>query len=123
MNSLEFINQQIEEIKKAIKQSKLRIEEFKKYPSLVKGHKERIEELKPILKHLEQIKSVLEVWKVCKQNAHINKYEDINKNRSKQRFDICIWLNTENCNLKGCAKYKDILKVRKALEVKDEKED
>lgn len=68
---------------------------------------------------LEQIKIELEAWYICKQHSHINKYEDINKNR-KKRFDISIWLNTENCGFKSCASYKDCLKVRKALEEKDE---
>lgn len=68
MNSLEWINGQIEECKQSIQQSEIRIDEDKKYPSFVKCHKERIEELKPILKVLEQIKTELEAWEAIKKH-------------------------------------------------------
>lgn len=64
MNSLEFINQNIFECKNYIEHLENKIIEDKKYPSLVKDHKERIEEIKPILNHLQQIKSELEAWEV-----------------------------------------------------------
>ena len=113
MTSLEFINQNIFECKNHIEHLETQIIEDKKYPSLVKAHKERIEELKPILKQLQQIKSVLEAWEICKKYHHINKYNG-------KRFDITIWLNTENCGFKSCASYEECLKVKKELEVEDE---
>lgn len=66
MNSLEFINQNIFDCKNHIKYLENKIIEDKKYPSLVKSHRERIEDLKPILQQLEQIKSELEAWYVLK---------------------------------------------------------
>lgn len=75
MSNLEFINEQIEECKQSIQQSKIRIDEDKKYPSLVKCHKERIEELKLILKRLEQIKTILEAWEVVKDKIEIKRTE------------------------------------------------
>lgn len=72
MNSLEWINGQIEECKQSIQQSEIRIDEDKKYPSFVKCHKERIEELKQILKVLEQIKTELEAWEESKKYFILN---------------------------------------------------
>lgn len=98
MNSLEWINGQIEECKQSIQQSEIRIDEDKKYPSFVKCHKERIEELKPILNNLQQIKQDLEAWEVVKDKISITVYydneqdyeEDINSHNA-----ICL-----NSNLK-----------------------
>lgn len=67
MNSLEFINQNICDTKNYIKHLEIKIIEDKIYPSFVKSHKERIEEIKPILKHLETIKAKLEAWEVVKE--------------------------------------------------------
>lgn len=119
MNSLEFINAEI------IKWQEI-LESFREQLTRVKGTRNEETTLNHIkanelkLQYLQQIKAELEAWYVCKQNAHINKYENINKKRKENRFDITIWLNTENCGFKSCASYEDCLKVRKALEVKDE---
>lgn len=64
MSSLEFINLEIKGLNKEIEYLQNKIIEDKIYPSFVKSHKERIEELKPILQQLEQIKSKLEAWEV-----------------------------------------------------------
>ena len=108
MTSLEFIEKEIKQLEKRKEQA------FKnEYYSVYKECSQKITTL-------QQIKSELEAWEVCKKHYHINKYEDINKGRDKKRFDITIWLNTENCDFKSCASYEDILKVKKALEVSDE---
>ena len=68
MNSLEFIKQNIFEFKNHIEHLEIEIIEDEKNPTLAKYHKERIEELKPILNHLQQIKTELEAWEVVKPN-------------------------------------------------------
>lgn len=67
------------------------------------------------LQTLNQIKTELEAWEICKKHSHINNYNSNNK-----CFDITIWLNTENCDFESCASYDECLKVKKALEVKDD---
>lgn len=74
MTDLEFINQNICDTKNYIKHLEIKIIEDKKYPSFVKDHQERIEELKPILKHLEQIKAKLEAWEVVEDNTIITEH-------------------------------------------------
>lgn len=112
MNSLKWVNAEI------VKWQEL-LENFKEQLIRVKGTRNEQTTLNHIeagelkLQYLQQIKTELEAWEVCKQNYHINKY-------GGERFTICIWLNTENCSFKSCAKYEDILKVKKALEVKDD---
>ena len=64
MNSLEFIKQNIFDCKNHIEHLEIEIIENEKYSTLVKKHKERIEELKPILNILQQIKVELEAWEV-----------------------------------------------------------
>ena len=76
MNSLEFIKQNIFELKNHIEHLEIKIIEDKKYPSFVKCHKERIEELKPILNILQQIKAELEAWEVVKDKISITVYYD-----------------------------------------------
>lgn len=73
MNSLEWINKQIEECKQAIQQLKIRIDEDKNYPSFIKCHNERLKELKPILQTLQQIKTELEAWYEIK-NLYLKGY-------------------------------------------------
>ena len=125
MNSLEWINFEINFCKQKINKLKGEILYQKTMAillpknninlTLVNEFEISLNEEK--IKYLQQIKTELEVWYICKQHAHINKYEDINKNREKERFDITIWLNTENCDFESCASYEDCLKVKKALEV------
>ena len=76
MNSLEFIKQNIFECKNHIEHLKIKIIEDEKYSTLAKYHKERIEELKPILNHLQQIKAELEAWEVVKDKISITVYYD-----------------------------------------------
>lgn len=71
MNSLEWINEQIEECKKTIICLNIRIIEDSKYPSLVKTHNERIEDITQLKQRFEQIKTELEAWEVCKTDNSI----------------------------------------------------
>lgn len=64
--TIEFIKINIFECKNHIQYLNNKINEDKKYPSFVKCHKEQIENLKPILQTLEQIKCELEAWEVVK---------------------------------------------------------
>jgi hypothetical protein len=113
MTNLEFIE-------KELKSTERRIQELKKDLSFAITHNREdefldldsdIEYYENLLNHLQQIKSELEAWEICKKYHHINKYDG-------KRFDITIWLNTENCDFKSCASYEECLKVKKALEVK-----
>lgn len=111
MNSLEFIEKEIERYESLISliETMLKEErpdhEIKFLINDLKKYEEKI-------KHFQHLKTILEVWYICKQHAHINKYD-------KKRFDITIWLNTENCGFESCASYEDCLKVKQTLEVKD----
>lgn len=78
MNSLEFINQNILDCKNHIVYLENKIIEDIKYPSFVKCHKEQIEELKPILQQLEQIKAELEEYQKLKDKATPKKPERTN---------------------------------------------
>lgn len=111
MNSLEFINQNIFECKNHIEHLEIKIIEDKKYPSLVKYHKERIEELKPILKQLQQIKTVLEAWEISKTKQvdlydiiHTANYE-IYKLQNDDLLKQYILTNEEYKLLKEVLKY------------------
>lgn len=108
MTSLEFINQNIFECKNHIEHLENKIIEDKKYPSFVKCHKERIEELKPILKVLEQIKTELEAWEAIKK--HI------------EYFPENYWngIPKELITLTSPFSREDYLIIKKALEVEDE---
>lgn len=89
MTNLEFLNQNIIECEKHIEHLETQIIEDKKYPSFVKAHKERIKELKLILKHLQQIKSVLEVWEVVENRLTIGAFihmESISKDHPHYRI-------------------------------------
>lgn len=103
MNNLRWIESEIDRLKFSIERLKI----------LNKNGDVSIQEKR--LTHLNQIKDILESWEICKKYSHINNYNSNNK-----RFDITIWLNTENCDFKSCATYDECLKVKNALEVKDE---
>ena len=110
MTSLEFIEKEIKELEFQINYIKSNMEKYIDFRT--EGQLEvDMKQLK--LKYLHQIKSELGAWEICKKHHHINKYDG-------KRFDITIWLNTENCDFKSCASYEDILKVKKALEAKHE---
>lgn len=79
MNSLEFINQNIFECKNHIEYLEIKIIEDKKYPSLVKPHKEQIENLKPILNHLQKIKRELIVIQILKDRLFDNERVELQK--------------------------------------------
>lgn len=64
--TIEFIKQNIFDCKNHIEHLEIKIIEDEKYSTLVKNHKERIEELKSILNLLQQIKAELEAWEVVK---------------------------------------------------------
>ena len=117
MNSLEWINRQIKECKQSIKQSEIRINEYKKYPSWVKGHKEQIEELKPILKVLEQIKTELEAWEVVKEDIVYQK--DIPcEERPEYTYEFKKWvfeINEDEYDFEEKS-----IKIKKALEVNND---
>lgn len=117
------MNKSVELIKSEIYEVKSNLQKFtdlsKKEPEN-EAHSFYVTYFTNRLTILQQIKSELEAWEVCKKYYHINKYEDINKGRDKKRFDITIWLNTENCDFKSCASYEECLKVKNALEVEDE---
>lgn len=101
MNSLEFIKQNIFECKNHIANLEIKITEDERYSTLVKYHKERIEELKHILNLLQQIKTELEAWEVAKKYLILDK--------EFHQIDLHLHHNT---------KYKeDYLKLKKALEV------
>lgn len=110
MNNLEWINEQIKKSDKEIEYLEIKIIEDKKYPTLVEFHKERIEELKPILNHLLQIKTILEAWEIAKA-------------KEIDLYDVITSQDTEEFN---CDLYKDYQlteeefnKLKKALEVED----
>lgn len=98
--TIEFVEQNIFECKNHIQCLNSKINEDKKYPSLVKCHKERIEELKPILQNLEQIKCELEAWEIIKREILITD-------------GGVIHLAIEDDNI-------DYETIKKALEIKDE---
>lgn len=119
MNSLKWINGQIEECKQSIQQSEIIIDEDKKYPSLVKCHKERIEELKPILKVLEQIKAKLEAWEVVKNCLSIStdSWDEYSKSFEFISFTVATFAGIHP--LLGYNR-QEIESIKKALEVEDE---
>ena len=108
MNNLEWINEQIEECKQSIKECKKRIREDKEYPSLVKCHQTNLEELTMFNKHLNQIKTELEAWKVVKPNI---KYEEA-ENDEGVYMEYILYLEIEEWK-------PEAFKIKKALEVKD----
>lgn len=116
MNSLEFIEREIKRLKEILKGIDKRIQIDQNHPASLAYDIEGKEHFEKELAHFEQIKSEVEAWKICKKYSHINNYNSNNK-----RFDIAIWLNTENCDFKGCASFEECLTVKKALEVQDEK--
>ena len=115
MNSLEFIEKEIEDKKENVKHWEKQLERYPNDEVFTRG----LDRCKEQLQTLQKIKTQLEAWEICKKHHHINKYEDINKGRDKKRFDITIWLNTENCDFKSCASYEECLKVKNALEVEE----
>ena len=106
MTDLEFINQNICDCKDYIKKLEIKIIEDKKYPSFVKEHQERIEELKPILKHLETIKAKLEAWESIKPYLVVEK-----------RFVNLYEKDFTTIELKNGCIYENVDKILKALEV------
>lgn len=117
MENIKFIEEHIEKCKKLINQFQNIPNELKdKYSSeeISKAQSSMQETIIKQLKQFEEIKYILEVWEICKKNSHINNYDSNNK-----RFDITIWLNTENCDFKSCASFEECLKVKKALEVEE----
>ncbi len=114
MNSLEFIKQNIFEFKNHIADLEIKIAEDKRYSTLAKYHKERIEELKTILNHLQQIKTELEAWEESKKYFILNEgyvafygstYEYITLKND------CI--DESNSEEEGIS----IIKIKKAMEV------
>jgi hypothetical protein len=74
MNSIEWIDEQIEEINKTIEHLKIRIIEDKEFPSLVKGHMEKVENITQLKELFELIKSELEAWYVVKPNLRFEEH-------------------------------------------------
>lgn len=99
--TIEFINQNIFECKDHIQHLNNKINEYKEYPSFVKSHKEQIENLEPILQILEQIKSELEAWEVCKNKMEL--YQEQHYGLAKETttkisetIQIRIFVNDQN---------------------------
>lgn len=110
MTNLEWVNNQLEDCDKVIKQLNIRKDEDKKYPSLVKSYNEQIENIMGLKQRFEQIKSELEAWEIAKAKE-IDLY-DVITSQDIEEF---------NCDL-----YKDYQlteeefnKLKKALEVKE----
>lgn len=107
MNSLEFINQEIEEAKHEIKINEIRIENM--YNKTF--YEERAEVLNNKLQTLQQIKIELEAWEVVKK-------------------DIILDTDSYDCDDMSCTvayakfytdDYEQLDKLYKALEVENEK--
>lgn len=86
----EFINQNIFECKNHIQHLNNKINECKEYPSFVKSHKERIEELKPILQQLEQIKSELDVLQILTKCIRVStvSYDDNDMSKTSYNYSL-----------------------------------
>ena len=117
MNSLEYIDREIMFTQKEENIVKTQIESTPNDREL-QIQKDvltiKLKVIKERLSYLQQIKSELEVWYICKKHSYINNYDSNNK-----RFDITIWLNTKNCGFGSCASFEECLKVKKALEVEE----
>ena len=116
MNNLEFINQNIFECENRIEHLEIKIIEDKKYPSLVKSHKECIEELKPILKHLEQIKNILEAWKELNELFIIKPYYQDKENNKYPAIMIQHKIEKDFEYVRRGCKQKSFDTIIKALE-------
>ena len=71
MNSLEFIENTIKNIKQMIKEQNKYIEDNQNCPDLLEFHIEQKEYLEIDLNHFKQIKAELEAWYVVKEKAEI----------------------------------------------------
>lgn len=109
MNSLEWINQEIRKTLQTYKAFKLDYDLFHR-----ESDKRDYQKAQLKLKYLQQIKSELEAWEICKKHSYIN-----NCDSNSNCFTITIWLNTANCDFKSCASFEECLKVKKALEVEE----
>lgn len=107
MNSLEFINQEIEDAKHEIKMNEIRIENM--YNKTF--YEERTEVLNNKLQTLQQIKTELEAWEVVKHLIYKRKM-------GEERFIQVMGgvYNEGQCWTSGINPYEII---KKALEVKE----
>ena len=114
MNSLEFIKQNIFECKNHIEHLKIKIIEDEKYTTLAKYHKERIEELKTILNHLQQIKAELEAWEESKKYFILNEgYVSFHESTYEYITLKNDCIDESNSEEEGIS----IIKIKKALEI------
>lgn len=110
--TIEFIEQNIFECKNHIQHLNNKINEDKKHPILVKYHKERIAELKPILQNLEQIKCELEAWEEVKKDKGVCEKQEFRGKDCKKVIQISCKIFPE-----GTEQYETF---KKALEVENE---
>lgn len=104
--TIEFVKDNIFECKNHIQYLGSKINEDKKYPSLVKSHKEQIENLKQILQCLDQINLELKALEIVKSSINLSENREYYKNHA--------YLNVINYS------DEEWLILKKALGVKDE---